>query len=57
MTEERWSFVIDTVHDALLDCVEPCDNEEPITRQEFALVVSVLTNNIPFTIDEECLDE
>lgn len=49
--------MIDTVHDALLDFVEPCDNEEPITRQEFALVISVLANNIPFTIDEECLDE
>lgn len=51
MTEERWSFVIDTVHDALLNCVEPCDNEEPITRQEFALVISVLANNIPFGDD------
>jgi hypothetical protein len=48
MNNSRWLEIVDTVHDSLLDSVYPCDNEEPISKEEFDMVISVLLNNVPF---------
>lgn len=42
MNKERMQHIIDMVHDCLIDNIEPCENEEPITQAEFDEFMDIL---------------
>lgn len=53
MNKQRWEDLVNKVK-CDLDNAKACGD---VIEDEINLIVSVLKNNIPFTIDEECLDE
>ncbi|QXM18569.1 hypothetical protein Phab24_id123 [Acinetobacter phage Phab24] len=56
MDRQRWLEIVDEV-DKILNDGDWVEGFANLSKEECKLVISVLANNIPFTIDEECLDE
>ena len=56
MDRQRRLEIVDEV-DKLLNDGDWIEGFANLSKEECKLVISVLANNIPFTIDEECLDE
>ena len=54
MNKQRWEDLVNKVKHSL-SYIKDCGGDA--TEDEINLIVSVLKNNIPFTIDDECLDE
>lgn len=54
LSEQRWEDLVGKVKFSL-ECIKRYDDY--IAEDEINLIVSVLKNNIPFTIDEEGTDE
>lgn len=42
MNKEKKQHIANLIHDCLIDNIEPCENEEPITGYEFEEFMEIL---------------
>lgn len=48
ISDDRWEFIVDKIHDSLIDLIPPCDDEDEITQEEFDKVMAFLYLKNPF---------